>query len=743
MDIQELNNDQIYELVKELLPQLEQDIRKDVEQQMKQEYEERISRAADEIQQNALKELDSIFMEVQNETQKQFEEKLKELEDKEKELEEQFKNVETVVKEEVEQKVKQGFEEEKKALVQNIIDEINKQGFNEDIEIKIRDKLRLEYEEEIKKEMQKKEKQMKVNLQKKLDNERKQLEEFYKLEIKAKIDKEKKLLEKEKSELARLKSLKNVKLNKLEDEKNKIKSQLQDQEKNYKVIIDNLQNQIKDVSAQIERYRKDMNVKGILKNTQSQFNQNQSLQQEQQALGRSNINNLSYQEGKSPKNQYYQQQQYQQNSQIDKENNFVQPRKYSNNSGINQQGVLQDDIEFQKKYLSNSNKSPFLLTQTQNNLLEYQTGQLIQEQNQSAAFQNQIENRNLNDDVLNNFDPLSPPPSTYKKKFSALSNSGSKSQPGQLHLLGQQKSSLEIYNEYQKKQQQNNANMKNSNIQDNSMNEQELDGNTKDQQSRDRVNSCSNTQQQQQTNQINSENKGLNIGDSFCKKPEGDSLKDRMMKQKKHNLELKIQQNEQYYDKYIALESYLQQQFIEKIRATYNQKENITELIQNLIDAWNYRNISYAERIEFIGRLEYFQQDFDGVYTTLNTHYENLRNDILISQKIIEKMNYRESLLIQQYQQQQISQGQSVDPDQFDQIARLSARKVNQDIKSIDLEIISIIDEFQTIYKKAFTWQGFILKDLIEVELWEESQSAQSMSDIKSLIMQKLQNKLN
>lgn len=71
--------------------------------------------------------------------------------------------------------------------------------------------------------MQKREKQMKVNLQKKLETERKQLEDFYKLEIKAKIDKEKKLLEKEKSELARLKSLKNVKVNKLEEEKNKIK----------------------------------------------------------------------------------------------------------------------------------------------------------------------------------------------------------------------------------------------------------------------------------------------------------------------------------------------------------------------------------------------------------------------------------------------------------------------------------------------------------------------------------------
>lgn len=35
---------------------------------MKSEYEQRLARAADDIQQNALKELDGIFMEVQSET---------------------------------------------------------------------------------------------------------------------------------------------------------------------------------------------------------------------------------------------------------------------------------------------------------------------------------------------------------------------------------------------------------------------------------------------------------------------------------------------------------------------------------------------------------------------------------------------------------------------------------------------------------------------------------------------------
>lgn len=83
---------------------------------------------------------------------------------------------------------------------------------------------------------------MKVNLQKKLESEKKQLEEFYKLEVKAKVEKEKKLLEKEKSELARLKALRNVKVNKLEEDKAKIKDSIADQEKKYTIVVDSLQN---------------------------------------------------------------------------------------------------------------------------------------------------------------------------------------------------------------------------------------------------------------------------------------------------------------------------------------------------------------------------------------------------------------------------------------------------------------------------------------------------------------------
>jgi len=44
--------------------------------------------------------------------------------------------------------------------------------------------------------------------------------------VKAKVDKEKKLLEKEKAELARLKSLRNLKVNKLDSDKQSIRQQI-------------------------------------------------------------------------------------------------------------------------------------------------------------------------------------------------------------------------------------------------------------------------------------------------------------------------------------------------------------------------------------------------------------------------------------------------------------------------------------------------------------------------------------
>lgn len=74
-------------------------------------------------------------------------------------------------------------------------------------------------QDQMRTELDKKEKQMRISFKKKLEQEKKTLNDGFELEWKQKVDLERKALEKEKSEIARLKSLENLRLKKLEDEK--------------------------------------------------------------------------------------------------------------------------------------------------------------------------------------------------------------------------------------------------------------------------------------------------------------------------------------------------------------------------------------------------------------------------------------------------------------------------------------------------------------------------------------------
>ena len=89
-------------------------------------------------------------------------------------------------------------------------------------------------------ELEKKEKQMKINFRKKLDHEKKILEDGLELEWKQKVDGEKKSLEKEKSAIARLRSLEHIRLKKLEDDKKQFKLLMKDQEIKYQEIVQSL-----------------------------------------------------------------------------------------------------------------------------------------------------------------------------------------------------------------------------------------------------------------------------------------------------------------------------------------------------------------------------------------------------------------------------------------------------------------------------------------------------------------------
>lgn len=79
-------------------------------------------------------------------------------------------------------------------------------------------------------------------MKKQMDQQIQQFSEVLNLEERAKLDRLKKLLESEKSELARLKSVKNIRLTKLEEERKKIKSQMLDQKTKYESILFNIKN---------------------------------------------------------------------------------------------------------------------------------------------------------------------------------------------------------------------------------------------------------------------------------------------------------------------------------------------------------------------------------------------------------------------------------------------------------------------------------------------------------------------
>ena len=92
----------------------------------------------------------------------------------------------------------------------------------------------------MRRELEKKEKLMKINFKKKSEQATKALEEGFEMEWKQKVDGEKKLLEKERSEIARLKSLENIRLKKLGDEKKQFRLNMRDQERKYQEIVQSL-----------------------------------------------------------------------------------------------------------------------------------------------------------------------------------------------------------------------------------------------------------------------------------------------------------------------------------------------------------------------------------------------------------------------------------------------------------------------------------------------------------------------
>jgi hypothetical protein len=82
------------------------------------------------------------------------------------------------------------------------------------------------------------------------------LEEGLELEWKQKVDNEKRQLETERSEIARLRSLQNIRLKKLEDEKKQFKLQMREQEQKYQEIVQSLQVQIQQLETELQELQR-------------------------------------------------------------------------------------------------------------------------------------------------------------------------------------------------------------------------------------------------------------------------------------------------------------------------------------------------------------------------------------------------------------------------------------------------------------------------------------------------------
>ncbi|EGR31965.1 hypothetical protein IMG5_098890 [Ichthyophthirius multifiliis] len=486
------------------------------------------------------------------------------------------------------------------------------------------------------------------------------------MELNEKIEGERKKMEKEKAEIARLKSLKNVKINKFQIQKNQIFQQIAQEENKYNSIINNLQLQIQQVQIELEKYKKDPNIKGILKNS-----------------------NLIY------------------------NNDIKNPQIQQDND---------DDFEFKNKYLYSNKK----MQNNQQQLIQ------IQEQVSQNSNEEQEKKSNRNQSLTNL--SLSPPPppinninieeNQEKQQFKINQQPNNAFQSIKIYYNLQLYIYIYIYKYiyiyiyiyilqiivYCLQQL----------TQPNKNKEEEEEEKTK--------------QNISQYIEKYIQSKNINNNQDYQKNQHKTSekyLTQYELDQKRQELEYKINLNENLYDKYIAMENYLQQQLIYKFQnLNATQQVELTELIQNLIDSWNFRNVSYEDRLTFINQLEYFQGNYDGMFNTLNTYINQLNEDIIHAQFIIDKMEQREQIL------------------QFPQYSNQDQNKsqiINENVKKIDLEILKLVQEYQQIVKKDFFWQGFKLEDLLEIEIYEQTEQISpkiQFQDLKQVIVEKFQKKM-
>ncbi|CAK82688.1 unnamed protein product (macronuclear) [Paramecium tetraurelia] len=226
-----MSNEIILETVRELLPDIEKEIREQVNQELQIEYQYKFQQEIDSL---------ALFNEEQ-------------------------------IRAELEQQIRIDYEQQKEQLAQDVIREFDDSLQRGQLEQQLRFKIQEELEEQINEEVQKKSKQLKLQYKKRIEQEKNQLQKDFEQEWKQRVDAEKKRLEREKSEIARLKSVEYVKLKKLQDEQKKHSSLLKEQETKYQDIMKSLQKQIQELTQQLESALQDQITKEKLQNQSENF----------------------------------------------------------------------------------------------------------------------------------------------------------------------------------------------------------------------------------------------------------------------------------------------------------------------------------------------------------------------------------------------------------------------------------------------------------------------------------------
>lgn len=152
------------------------------------------------------------------------------------------------VEQEIKEELRVEFEKEKDLLLKTLVEEMGRENPLQEQEIKLKEKIQRELEEDMKKELLRKEKLMNVNMRKKIDQEKKAVQETYELEWRNKIEDAKKEVERERIEINRLKSLENIRLKKLEEEKKAFRKEMELQKKHYEEEINELNRKIAEFS---------------------------------------------------------------------------------------------------------------------------------------------------------------------------------------------------------------------------------------------------------------------------------------------------------------------------------------------------------------------------------------------------------------------------------------------------------------------------------------------------------------